>query len=141
MSVNKKRILSTEDDPLLQELIEMLLEALGYELHAATNGKEAMDVVTTQQLDLIIVDLMMPVMDGKRFITWLRQEQKSKIPVLVLTAMDRPGVKEELLSLGATDVIFKPMSTTDLEAKVENILGESECSQTSSHSRSSLKEV
>jgi len=123
MSNTAKHILLTDDDPLLQELLEIFLEANGYILFTAQNGNQAAEAVKEQTFDLIILDLMMPLMDGRQFLHWLRKEQCSSIPVMVLTAMQGADVEQDLLTAGATVVTFKPLSTESLVASVSKLLG------------------
>ncbi|NOZ54754.1 MAG: response regulator [Gammaproteobacteria bacterium] len=122
MTETEKRILLTDDDPLLQELLEIFLEANGYILYTAQNGKQATDAVKEQQFDLIILDLMMPVMDGQQFLHWLREEHNSTIPVMVLTAMQGQNIEQDLLAAGANAVTFKPLSTNLLMESVNKLL-------------------
>ena len=136
MSDDINRIVLTDDDPLLRELLSMVLEGRGYDLLLAENGSEAQTLVAENDVGLILLDLMMPVMDGKQFLRWLREEQGSTIPVLVLSAMIKPGLEHELRALGATAVMAKPISMEHLVAEVERLLGGSGCSARSSPLRS-----
>lgn len=122
MSTPAKRILLTDDDPLLQELLEIFLDASGYILFTAQNGHQAAEAVKEHTFDLIILDLMMPLMDGRQFLHWLRKEQNSSIPVMVLTAMQGTEMEQDLLAAGATAVTFKPLSTDSLVASVSKLL-------------------
>ena len=85
----KLRILVVDDDPSILELLSIVLEMAGYEVLTAGDGAQAVsllqNLVPESLVDVIMVDLMMPVMDGLRFMRWLRAEQKSTVPVLVLT--------------------------------------------------------
>ena len=130
------RIVVTDDDPLLRELLSLVLEGRGYELLMAENGREVQTLVAEHDVGLILLDLMMPVMDGIQFLRWLRKEKESSIPVLVLSAMIKPGLEHELYALGATAVMAKPISMEHLVAEVERLLGGNGCSARSSPLRS-----
>ncbi|MDX1606437.1 MAG: response regulator transcription factor [Candidatus Competibacterales bacterium] len=116
------RILLVDDDALLQELLAMHLEYGGYAVSTAGNGREAMDRLATETPDLIMLDMMMPVMDGLQFLRWLRQEQHSAIPVLALTGMQKPGGDALILDTGANAVLYKPVDHRRLLASIENLL-------------------
>ena len=136
MSDGIRRIVVTDDDPLLRELLSLVLEGKGYELLMAENGCEAQALVAERDVSLVLLDLIMPVMDGKQFLCWLRRERKSSVPVLVLSAMIKPELEHELISQGATAVMAKPVSMERLVAEVERLLGGSGCSARSSPLRS-----
>jgi len=87
---NKKNlVLIVEDDPTTQEMMELMLTKEGLMVVTANNGRDGMEKMAKQQPDLILLDLMMPEMDGFEFVTLLRQNQEwRKIPVVVLTAKD-----------------------------------------------------
>jgi CheY-like chemotaxis protein len=116
------KVLLVDDDRALQELISMSLELNGQRVIVASNGAEAMPLVDAQAPDLIILDLVMPVMDGVCFIRWLRQEQASDVPVLIMTGVDRPGMAEEMKSSGATEVVCKPIDVPTFLATVNQLL-------------------
>ena len=123
MSVNSsKSILLIDDDRSLRELMKMSLEAEGYEVMVAADGKEAVTLVEQRNFDLIILDLVMPLMDGICFIRWLRQEQHSETPVLIMSGAVRDGMDDELRSNGATDVLRKPVDLDTLLRKVSELL-------------------
>lgn len=122
MNSRKKRILLTDDDHILQELIQIYLEASGYDMVTACNGREAAEAVQTQSFDLILLDLMMPVMDGREFLHWLRDEEKCNTPVIVLTAMHGADITKDLLESGATVVNYKPLKPDLLLESVNTLL-------------------
>ena len=72
--------------------------------------------------DLIILELMLPVMDGVRFLRWLRNEQQSALPVMVLTALDRPGIYDEVTGLGVAELVYKPIGRTELLRRVRKLV-------------------
>ena len=85
MKNGTKRILVVDDDHSYQLLITMYLKKNGYEILQAGNGYEAIETLNREKVDLIVLDLMMPKMDGFRFLRWLRNEAHEQTPVLVLT--------------------------------------------------------
>ena len=118
----QKHILLVDDDALLQELITLSLEADGYAIHKANDGRQAMALLQSTSVDLIVLDMMMPVLDGLKFLRWLRQERKQDTPVLALTAMQRPNSEQEILAQGASAVAFKPVDLSTLAAAVKDLL-------------------
>ena len=123
-----KRILLVDDDRYLQRLLGMLLSRTGYEVVMAGHGKEALDILQNQSpdqsFDLIVLDLMMPVMDGFHFLKWLREEARSNIPVLSLTGMQKADTAQKLLAAGASAVLFKPVNVEELMAQIGTLLGD-----------------
>ena len=125
MQNKKTRILIIDDDALMQELLVLAMEMNDFEVFAANDGAQGIklleDMTLRNSLDLIIVDLMMPVMDGLRFLRWLRQEAKITIPVLVLTGMNKPTTLKDVMDAGATDLVYKPINIPDLMAKLKQM--------------------
>ena len=114
-------VLIVDDDP---KLLKMLQRTLTYEnltVFTATNGLEALPLVQTQQPDLIIVDWMMPQMDGLSFIHRLRDDE-NKTLVLMLTARDAIENRVEGLESGADDYLVKPFAPAELVARVHAML-------------------
>src|SRR3990172_8854840 len=114
-------VLIVDDDP---KLLKMLQRTLTYEnltVFTATNGLEALPLVQTHQPDLIIVDWMMPTMDGLSFIHRLRDEE-NKTMVLMLTARDAIENRVEGLESGADDYLVKPFAPAELVARVHAML-------------------
>ncbi len=125
MQNKKTRILIIDDDALMQELLVLALEMNDFEVFAANDGAQGIklleDLTLRNSLDLIMVDLMMPVMDGLRFLRWLRQEAKITIPVLVLTGMNRPTTLKDVMDAGATDLVYKPINVPELMDKLKQM--------------------
>lgn len=110
----KQRILVVDDDPDLRKLLHLGLSKVGYDVLTAENGKEAKSTLEVESVELVIIDMMMPIMDGLRFLRWLRQEAQLTIPALVFTSYDRSKITEEALASGANDVLIKPIKFTQL---------------------------
>ena len=100
----------------------MILTLDGYQVSNASNGREAMQLLDQHVFDLIVLDLVMPVMDGLCFMHWLRQEKASDIPVLILSGVVREGMAEELKASGASEVLCKPVDTPAFLDQVHRLL-------------------
>lgn len=101
-----KTIIVVEDDNDIRELLQDLLEGEGYLVETASNGREGLDKLKTKSVDLILLDLMMPVLDGRGFLA----EYGGSAPVIVVTAVgERSG-----LPAGAAGVLTKPLHIEEL---------------------------
>jgi len=116
-----KRILVVDDSKMIQRLVTWSLRKEGYDARAAADGQRAIAVLQAWMPDLIVLDMMMPVMDGLQFLEW-RNQYHPRLPVLALTGMERPDVEEQILAAGADAVLFKPMHVPELLAKVKRLL-------------------
>jgi len=116
-----KRILIIDDDRFFIELMKIILSQEGYEVLTACHGKEGMKILNTETVDLIIVDLIMPEMDGLAFLHWLRQEAKLTILTLVQTGMAKATTEAEVMAAGATALTYKPIKASDLVAKIKEM--------------------
>ncbi|GLV59725.1 hypothetical protein KDH_65500 [Dictyobacter sp. S3.2.2.5] len=109
----KRRILVIDDDEGIQECLQIILETEGYEVMMASDGIKALDLLTASTLDLIILDLMMPRMNGYEFIKVLRQQGRHlDIPVILLTA--DPQVEKRASTMGLDIYLMKPFDIVDL---------------------------
>jgi two-component system, OmpR family, alkaline phosphatase synthesis response regulator PhoP len=120
-----KRILVAEDDPDLALGLKNNLEIEGYEARVAPDGDEALARALQWQPDLLILDLVMPKLDGMRVLRALR-ERDARMPVLVLTARGEESDKVRGLKLGADDYVTKPFGLLELLARVESLLRRAE---------------
>jgi len=114
-------VLIVDDDPKLLKMLQRTLVYENLNVFTATNGLEALPLVQTHQPDLIIVDWMMPKMDGLSFIQRLRDEE-NKTMVLMLTARDAIENRVEGLESGADDYLVKPFAPAELVARVHAML-------------------
>lgn len=121
----EKRVLIVEDQQDIAELIAMHITDLGHQVEHATDGPGGLDAARSGQFDLIVLDVMLPGMDGMEVIRTLRME-RVKSPVLMLTA--RAGEIDRVLGLelGADDYMSKPFSVPELQARVKALLRRSE---------------
>ena len=115
----KKEILIIEDDPKIRRYLELELIHEGYNVHLAENGKVGLELFREKSYSLILLDLMLPLMDGEEVCKTIRKE--SNIPIIVLTAKDEIFSKIALLDLGADDYITKPFIIGELLARMRVI--------------------
>ncbi len=113
------RILVVDDEPLYIRLLKVNLEAEGYEVVAARNGEEALDLISNEMPDLIILDVMMPRLNG--ITTCERIRQFSDVPIIFLTAKGDEEDRVQGLNVGADDYVVKPFSATELVARVRAV--------------------
>jgi CheY-like chemotaxis protein/nitrogen-specific signal transduction histidine kinase len=115
-------ILIVEDNIELLMLMQTLLSSK-YHIATAQNGREALEVIERQDLDLIISDVMMPEMDGNELTRRLKEEPNtSHLPIILLTAKTQDSERKESMLLGADDYITKPFKMGDLELRIKNII-------------------
>ena len=114
------KILVCDDDREIVEAITIYLEKEGYSVTVAYNGKEALDTLRREQVQLIILDIMMPEMDGIEAL--LRLREYSAIPVILLSAKSEDADKINGLNVGADDYITKPFNPLELLARVKSQL-------------------
>jgi len=107
--MNKKQILIVEDDPLISRMYAHKMEADGYDAVVAANGEEALAFIRKQKPDLIMLDVMMPRMNGVETLKALKSDVKTKnIPVIILTNLgDNPDDIKKAKELGALDYLVK----------------------------------
>lgn len=120
MSTNQT-ILVVEDEVSIATLLKYNLERVGYEVLLAHDGKEGLDMALEHLPDLILLDLMLPTMDGMEVCKELRS-QKKNIPIIMLTARDDEFDKVLGLELGADDYMTKPFSPREVIARVKAVL-------------------
>lgn len=123
-----ERILVVDDEPSIVTLLQFNLEKAGYTVMTASDGNAALRTAMEEQPDLIVLDLMLPGMDGMDVCKTLRQE-KINIPILMLTARDDEFDKVLGLELGADDYLTKPFSPREVVARVKAILRRTKMSE------------
>jgi DNA-binding response OmpR family regulator len=112
-----EKILVVEDDPTLQETLAYNLKRQGYEVDTAEDGKTAIDLAAKLNPDLVVLDIMLPVMDGFEVCRVLRKN--SNVPILMLTARDDEIDRVLGLEMGADDYLTKPFSMREFLARVK----------------------
>jgi DNA-binding response OmpR family regulator len=124
MTAPKKRILVCDDDPVILRLLQVNLELEGYHVLLAHHGEEAVEVASAEHPDLIILDIMMPRLDGYQTVQKLKTGQTtSTIPVLFLSAKAQQSDIEKGRSQGVAGYLTKPFDPTDLLEVVEGLVG------------------
>jgi two-component system KDP operon response regulator KdpE len=113
-------ILVIDDDPAMTELLKILLQATEAVVTTANTGQEGVDQTRRLKPDIVILDLMMPEMDGWQVCKFIRDF--SNVPILILSALDHPGMVAAALDAGADDYLIKPVSSGMLIAHLQNLL-------------------
>lgn len=116
----KDRVLIVDDEASLRRILETRFKMLGYETATASDGEEALEVFHKFNPDIMILDIMMPKMDGYGVTKEVRRH--SDMPIILLTALGDVAERISGLELGADDYVVKPFSPKELEARVKNIL-------------------
>ena len=116
-------ILIVDDERHNRELLEVMLKPEGFLLVSAANGEEALAIMSRQPPDLILLDVMMPGMDGYEIAGRIKSDPNTKsIPVIMLTALDDRNAKMLGLNAGAEDFLTKPVDRAELSVRVRNLL-------------------
>ncbi len=118
------RLMLVDDDDLLSELLQISLEVEGHEVTLAADGAKAIAVLKAggPPYDLVLLDLMMPGMDGLRFLRSLAGEMADLPPIVVLSAVDTPEIRNELLSAGVRAVMRKPVEPADILVVIDKVI-------------------
>ena len=121
--MSKERILIVEDDKHISKLVKYNLEKAGFECTVATTGEKALEILDKEPVDLIILDIMLPKMDGFQTCKQIKQEKKlSALPIIMLTAKSEEVDRVVGFELGADDYVVKPFSPRELVLRVKAIL-------------------
>ncbi|MEW6240715.1 MAG: response regulator transcription factor [Chloroflexota bacterium] len=124
MNIN---VLVVDDEKPLREFVRRNLEARGYRVVCAANGLEALAVFGNEQVDLIILDIMMPHMDGLEATRRIRQS--STVPIIILTAMGEEADKVRAFDLGADDYLTKPFGVGELMGRIKAVMRRAQWSE------------
>lgn len=117
---NSQTILVAEDEEILRDLLRKSLNRSGFTVLCAENGARALETLRSNTIDLVLLDIMMPEMDGFEFCEEVRQT--SDVPIIILTALNRPDDVVRGLQLGADEYITKPFSFSELNVRIESML-------------------
>jgi diguanylate cyclase (GGDEF)-like protein len=119
----KKKILVIDDSDLMLNIIRDIIESAGYEAVTASSGKEGLDLVRKEKPDLVLLDVIMPEMNGFEVCEILRNDDSNNLlPIIILTAKSKDEDKLRGLELGADDYIIKPFNPRELISRVNNTL-------------------
>ena len=125
--IPKRKILIVEDEKELVKLITFHLTMAGYDVLSAKNGLEALEICDTGKPDLIILDIMLPRIDGWEVCRRLKQNLKTRdIPIIMLSALSEVDDKLKGFDLGADDYVTKPFSPRELIVRVKRVISRSE---------------
>jgi DNA-binding response OmpR family regulator len=114
-------ILVIDDDKNTRRLFQAVLKAAGYQVYTAENGASALDVMDQEHIDLVIVDIMMPGMDGYEFTKTLRETDDS-LPILMVSAKQLPADKKKGFLVGTDDYMTKPVDEEEMLLRVKALL-------------------
>ena len=115
------RILVAEDDRNARRFLQAVLEGDGYQVYTAANGQEAMDVLDREYIDLVVLDVMMPKMDGYEFTRQLR-EGNNDLPILMVSAKQLPQDKKQGFLVGTDDYMTKPIDPEEMLLRIRALL-------------------
>ncbi|MCC7301648.1 MAG: response regulator [Bacteroidia bacterium] len=120
----KNTILIAEDEPMMLKVLEFKLRKDGYEVMTASNGKDAIEKIKNTPPDLLITDMTLPFFNGLEIIDYVRKNGTPRLPVIILTDVDKEAVILEAFKTGANDFITKPFSPNELSIRVKRYLSE-----------------
>ena len=123
MSAEQKLVLIVDDEAPNRKLLEQLLPLEGYQVISAADGVEALNAVETQRPDMILLDVMMPELDGFEVAKKLKANKDTAgIPIIMLTALNDQSSKIKGLAAGAEDFLSKPFDRTELSIRLRNLI-------------------
>ena len=123
MAEKPKKILVVDDEPDVQSLLSLMLKAQGYEVITAADGQEGLEKARGVAPDLILLDVMLPKLDGYKVARMLKFDEKYRhIPIIMLTAKIQEKDKQTGLEMGVNEYVTKPFDTTLLVEKVKEVL-------------------
>ena len=120
MEIYNEKILVVDDELSIRQILETRLSIRGYKVILAANGEEALQLFQKEQPNLVILDIMLPKIDGYQVCSEIRKE--SSVPIIMLTALGDISDRVMGLELGADDYVMKPFSPKELEARVRAVL-------------------
>ena len=124
--MDKKKILVVDDEPDILRVTSIRLKKLGYNVLTAVDGKQGLDTMRREKPDLVLLDLVMPSMDGAEVCEQLKNDKVLKhVPIILFTAGGSPAMTDEKVKqFGADDYIVKPFDPEEFRGKVEKILAQ-----------------
>lgn len=118
--MNGQKVLVVEDESSIREVVKLYLKRAGYEVRVAKDGLEAIEALTKEMPDLIVLDLMLPHVNGMEITRWLRE--RGDVPIIMLTARREEADRIAGLEMGADDYVVKPFSPQELVSRVRAVL-------------------
>ena len=132
--MDRKRILVVDDEIYIVHILEFTLTMEGYEVLTAADGEEALRRLEQDHPDLVVLDIMMPKVDGYEVLRRIRADEEFRhLPVILLSAKGRPIDRDTGLEIGADDYIVKPFSPRRLLEKIQDLLERARLSQVSNY--------
>ncbi|NOY99943.1 MAG: response regulator [Chloroflexi bacterium] len=113
------RVLAIDDDAAMTELLTLLLQSHGFEIMTANSGPDGIALIRKESPDIVLLDLMMPGMDGWETCRAIRAF--NNVPIVILSALDKPGMVASALDAGADDYLIKPVPSSILVAHINNL--------------------
>jgi DNA-binding response OmpR family regulator len=118
--VSEARILVVEDEPSIREVVSLYLRRAGYQVTVVDDGHKALEILSSQAPDLVVLDLMLPEVDGLEITRWLRE--RGDTPIIMVTARREERDRIAGLEMGADDYVVKPFSPQELVSRVRAVL-------------------
>lgn len=118
--MNAQTILIVEDEASIAEVVTLYLKRAGYSVQTASDGKRAMNIFERERIDFVILDIMLPEVDGLALTRWLRD--RSDVPIIMLTARREEMDRIAGLEIGADDYVVKPFSPQELVSRVRAVM-------------------
>ncbi|MEM8907908.1 MAG: response regulator [Bacteroidota bacterium] len=115
------KVLICEDEEIMLTALEFRLRRQGLEVLVAEDGKQALQKIKAHQPDIIVADIMMPFVTGLELINFVRQEMKSSLPIIIISALENDDIVLEAFRLGATDFVTKPFKPNELILRIRKI--------------------
>jgi CheY-like chemotaxis protein len=117
-------VLVVDDNDMNRDVLSRRLQREGYEVSTVENGRKALDILAVEKYDIILLDIMMPDMDGFETLKRIRSDEKlKKLPVVMLTSLNEMEDVKKCIGLGANDYVLKPYNIDDLKNRIEKHLG------------------
>ena len=123
MASEQYSLLVVDDNEMNRDMLGRRLQRQGYRVTMAVDGRQALDIMSQQPFDLVLLDIMLPVMNGYEVLEHLKADESlSKIPVIITTALDEADGKAKCLELGAEDYLTKPFNPVLLKSRIGDCL-------------------
>lgn len=115
------KVLIVDDEEMAIKMVEHQMQLDGFEVITSTDGREAVELIKSQEPDLVISDIMMPFVSGLELLELVKAEKK-KIPVILISALDDVEVIQTAIGMGADDFVIKPVKMDELSLRVKRVL-------------------
>ncbi len=116
------KILLVDDDPIMLETLTRILKADGFDIITASNGIKAIEMLEQKQFNLVISDIMMPYMSGLGLLKILKEHYFNRIPVILISSLDKSEIILSALNMGADDFVLKPVNYSELKIRIKKYI-------------------